>query len=55
MIEHDEHMITPREETIGFTRELEDLYISCLEWILSRAPSPLRTSLFIDDVDKICF
>jgi len=32
-----------------------DLYTSCLEWILNRVPSHLKSSLFIDDVDKICF
>ena len=32
-----------------------DLYTSCLEWILNRVPSHLKSQLFIDDVDKICF
>ena len=38
-----------------YTQELENLYTSCLEWILNRAPSSLYTSLVIDDFDKICF
>lgn len=38
-----------------YTQELENLYTSCLEWILNRAPSGLFHNLMIDDFDKITF
>jgi len=38
-----------------YTVELENLYTSCLEWILNRAPSDLYKTLMIDDYDKIMF
>ena len=39
----------------SYTQELENLYTSCLEWLLNRAPSGLFESLVIDDYDKITF
>lgn len=38
-----------------FTSELENLYTSCLEWILNRVPQGLFKNLMIDDYDKITF
>lgn len=38
-----------------FTGELENLYTSCLEWILNRVPQGLFKTLMIDDYDKITF
>ena len=38
-----------------YTQELENLYTSCLEWLLNRAPSGLFKNLVIDDYDKITF
>lgn len=38
-----------------FTQELENLYTSCLEWLLNRQPSGLFENLVIDDYDKITF
>ena len=38
-----------------YTLELENLYTSCLEWLLNRAPSSLFKNLMIDDYDKITF
>jgi len=38
-----------------YTSELENLYISCLEWILNRVPSPLYTNIVVDDFDKVNF
>ena len=38
-----------------YTQELENLYTSCLEWLLNRAPSGLFKNLMIDDYDKITF
>ena len=46
------------EKTDGtdeYTSELENLYTSCLEWILNRAPSSLYQNIVIDDFDKISF
>lgn len=39
--------------TDDYTLELENLYTSCLEWIISRAPSSLYENIVIDEVDKI--
>lgn len=36
-----------------YTSELENLYTSCLEWIISRAPSSLYENIVIDECDKI--
>jgi len=36
-----------------YTLELENLYTSCLEWIISRAPSSLYENIVIDEVDKV--
>jgi hypothetical protein len=36
-----------------YTRELENLYTSCLEWIISRAPSTLYENIVIDECDKV--
>ena len=38
-----------------YTQELENLYTSCLEWLLNRSPSGLFKNLIIDDYDKITF
>ena len=38
-----------------YTGELENLYTSCLEWILNRAPSGLFKTMMVDDYDKITF
>lgn len=38
-----------------YTNELENLYTSCLEWILNRAPSQLFKTMMVDDYDKITF
>ena len=46
------------EDTGGiddYTQELENLYTSCLEWLLNRSPSGLFKNLIIDDYDKITF
>ena len=38
------------------TKELENLYTACIEWMLDRAPSALdRTNTMIDEHDKIVF
>ena len=42
-------------EIDDYTQELENLYTSCLEWLLNRAPSTLFNTLMIDDNDKIAF
>ena len=39
----------------GYTQELENLYTSCLEWLLNRSPNGLCQNLIIDDYDKITF
>lgn len=39
----------------SYTQELENLYTSCLEWLLNRAPTGLFENLVIDDYDKITF
>lgn len=36
-----------------YTVELENLYTSCLEWIISRAPSSLYENIVIDECDKV--
>ena len=36
-----------------YTAEMENLYTSCLEWIISRAPSSLYENIVIDECDKI--
>jgi hypothetical protein len=36
-----------------YSKELENLYTSCLEWIISRAPSSLNDNIVIDECDKI--
>jgi hypothetical protein len=36
-----------------FTKELENLYTSCLEWIIQRAPSSLYENIVIDECDKV--
>lgn len=36
-----------------YTQELENLYTSCLEWIISRAPSSLYENNVIDEYDKV--
>ena len=36
-----------------YTKELENLYTSCLEWIISHAPSPLYEHIVIDECDKV--
>jgi hypothetical protein len=38
-----------------YTLELENLYTSCLEWILNRAPSSLFSNIVVDDFDKVSF
>ena len=38
-----------------YTQELENLYTSCLEWMLNRSPNNLFKTLIIDDYDKITF
>ena len=38
-----------------YTQELENLYTSCLEWLLNRSPNGLFKNLIIDDSDKITF
>ena len=38
-----------------YTHELENLYTSCLEWLLNRSPNGLFKNLIIDDYDKITF
>ena len=38
-----------------YTQELENLYTSCLEWLLNRSPNSLFKNLIIDDYDKITF
>ena len=38
-----------------YTQELENLYTSCLEWMLNRSPTNLFKTLIIDDYDKITF
>lgn len=36
-----------------YTQQLENLYTSCLEWIISRAPSSLNENIVIDECDKV--
>jgi len=38
-----------------YTQELENLYTSCLEWLLNRSPNNLFKTMIIDDYDKITF
>jgi hypothetical protein len=35
------------------TRELENIYTSCLEWIITRGPSSLYENIVIDECDKV--
>lgn len=46
---------TLKSQSDDYTNELENLYTSCLEWILNRAPSRLFKAMMIDDYDKITF
>lgn len=46
---------TQKSQSDDYTGELENLYTSCLEWILNRAPSSLFKTMMIDDYDKITF
>ncbi len=46
---------TQKSQSDDQTRELENLYTSCLEWILNRAPSSLFKTMTVDDYDKITF
>jgi len=48
-------VVASSNQADDFTGELENLYTSCLEWILNRVPQSLFKTLMIDDYDKITF
>lgn len=58
-MKEEETLLEKTSTNDEYTSELENLYTSCLEWIINRAPSALYHDLkrnqlqIIDEVDKI--